>query len=320
MSLSAAPVYYLAPHADDAALSCAGSMALDVLSGRPVTLVTVFLSGQHAERRRQEDEQAATALGCRYLSLELPDAPDRPEVRNALDLFMPYGPPHLGITNEVLSRLLWHIQAKATVIAPLAVGGHIDHRIVHEAARSLAYRLGHQVALAFYEDQPYSLIPFAFSRRLYTMSAMLLNAAEQKLDPAHARPPLSVEIAAYRKMLLGWPFMQKGIPIWREIRCQLAARRAVASDFCTLGHRPGFRPWLSPSLRAVGTVAAKRKQALVAYSSQWPLFASSVDVLLAQLEKYGRSTRCADGELYERLWFDEGVYGHRDPPGRAREK
>ena len=62
-----------------------GQTVLDVAAGRSVTLITAFLSGADAAQRRREDEAAAAILGCSYKCLELPDSPERPEIRSALD-------------------------------------------------------------------------------------------------------------------------------------------------------------------------------------------------------------------------------------------
>lgn len=309
--MTEAPVYYLSPHADDVAWSCAGSLATDVADGKKVTLVTAFLSGQQASLRRREDERAAEILGCSYLCLELPDAPERPEIRGALDLFMPFGQPHLGITNEVETRLLRHIKAPATLIAPLAVGGHIDHRIVHEAARSLAYHLGRDLRLAYYEDLPYSLIPYALSRRI---DAMLEHGITGKEDPTalelrRIRAPIDDEITAYRQRLLSWPLSANWLPGLRTLKTHFAARRAVQSDVETRHHRPGFPPRLSATLIPVGRFSALRQRAISAYASQWPLFARSIDALGSMLSTYGRLGPASDNECYERLWFDDGVHG-----------
>ncbi len=300
-----APIFYLSPHADDVAFSCGGSVALDCEAGRAVTLITAFLSGKDADTRGDEDTQAAARLGCAYQCLNLPDAKDRPEVRGALGIFMPFGPQHLGITSEVVSRLLWHITSPAELVAPLAVGGHIDHRIVHEAARALAYLLGPSVRLSFYEDQPYSLVPYSLERRLAALQPAAPVESKTRLGQ---RGSLSQEIAAYRTALSAWPMIQRKAYGLRLLSSHLAARFAVFAE--KGGQRPGFAPRLQPIVRVLNTplLQSRRRQAIAAYASQWPLFAASLDELCESLAAYGR--RLNDSSTVgERLWIDDGVFG-----------
>lgn len=298
-------LYYLAPHADDVALSCAGHVRSDVAAGRAVTLVTVFLSGRDAEARRAEDERAAAILGCRYLCLSLFDAVDRPEVRGRLDVFAAFGPAHLGMTSEVVARLLWHIAAPAELYAPLAVGGHIDHRIVHEAARAVAYKL--KLALAYYEDQPYCLAPYALGRRL----AALETALPPGLAGAERAAPHR-ELRAYRDLYRRLPLLRSLPPGVRCLGSHLIARAALRAD--RSGQRPGLPPCLQPQLREVSAHRAQRTAALSAYASQWPLFADSPEQLEARLHRYGHglcptdsATPNPDSSSYERMWQDHGV-------------
>jgi LmbE family N-acetylglucosaminyl deacetylase len=305
--MSEAPIFYLSPHADDVAFSCAGSVISDVAAGREVTLITAFISGRRAEQRRAEDEKAAAILGCDYKFLELPDAPERPEIRGALDIFMPFGPRHLGITNEVMTRLLWHVKPPAEVRAPLAVGGHIDHRIVHEAARALVYQLGPAVTLSYYEDLPYCLLPYALGRRLDALEAQ--DHLLKKRPPGCERAASAVELGACRAALRGWPLAQRWLPGLRQLFCHLVASRMLAAD--GRGHRPGFAPRLTPMLRALPAEArARRQQAIAAYASQWPDFAASAVEFAERIDAYAGRLGAAN-VAHERLWLDEGVYGSR---------
>jgi LmbE family N-acetylglucosaminyl deacetylase len=245
-------------------------------------------------------------LGCSYHCLELPDSKDRPEVRGALDTFMPFGPPHLGITNEVVSRLLSIVVPPAAVVAPLGVGGHIDHRIVHEAARSLAYHLGRGVTLFFYEDQPYSLVPFSLTRRLDSLDAV--SSAVPALFGEPRRASFAAEVSAYTSSLLTWPMCQRYFPGLRRFSCHIASRRAVQAD--KSGRRPGFPPRLQPVLCPIDStvVQSQRRQAIAAYASQWPLFAGSADSLSQAIVAYGQRVS-GSAQVSERLWRDDGVFG-----------
>ena len=304
---SAPGVYYLAPHADDVVLSCAGQVRSDVEAGRRVTLITVFLSGRDADTRRAEDERAAQVLGCHYLSLDLFDAADRPEVHGRLGVFGAYGPPHLGITSEVVARLLWHIAAPAELYAPLAVGGHIDHRIVHEAARALGYQ--QRLTLRYYEDQPYSLAPYALGRRLAALEAEPLP-----MLPGTGRASPSDELRAARDFYRQLPLLKSVLPGLRFFGGHLLARAALIAD--GTGQRPGVRPQLQAQLREVSAHRPRRTAALAAYASQWPQFASSPAALEAQLHRYGQSLRPPEpadpvppstAASYERFWQDQAM-------------
>ena len=298
---------YLSPHADDVAFSCLGQITQQRRAcQQPIqqTVVTVFLSSPSP--RRSEDEKAARLLGCEYRCLELPDAPDRPEVRGALDLFMRFGPPHLGITNEVVSRLLAWLPASATLHAPLAVGGHIDHRIAHEAARALAYQVGPTLRLAYYEDLPYAQADHALTRRLAALGV------QQGIRASAAQ-----ERAAYRRWLLSMPHMQGRLHGWRQLAAHMAAAAAVQADD-DLGHRrPGFPPHLHAQLVDVTEHIEKRADVIAAYASQWPLFAESPKALAARFFAYGHALAPASARAtacYERIWFDDGVYGPQAGP------
>jgi LmbE family N-acetylglucosaminyl deacetylase len=276
-----------------------------VAAGHRVTLLTVFLSGRDAEARRAEDERAAALLGCRHVCLDLFDAVDRPEVRGRLDVFSPFGPPHLGITSEVVARLAWHIQPPAVLRAPLAVGGHIDHHIVHEAARAFCYQ--QRLALAYYEDLPYSLAPYALARRLAAMDAVLPTGL-----PGTARAPYRDELQAQREFWRPLPLLKALPPGVRLFGSHLIARAVLAAD--QPGRRPGSRPRLLPLVREVSAHRATRRAALAAYATQWPQFAASPDELEERLHRYGQGlldpplSGAADtAASYERLWQEGGL-------------
>jgi LmbE family N-acetylglucosaminyl deacetylase len=293
-----AGIFYLSPHADDVALSCGGCVAADVQAGLDVTLITVFSEGPGP--RRQEDQAACARLGCRHVWLGLPDAVERPEVRSQLDLFAPLGQRHLGILSEVAARLRPHLVPGAQVAAPLGVGGHIDHRLVHAAARAVAE--AHPIDLRFYEDQPYSLARYAIGRRLCAIGARLVPPG-----PAVARAARREEVRAYREYLAQLPLMQLrgllGAVGLGRLMQHLAARAAVAAD--DPRRQPGFRPTLRAEIRDVTPFLDARLQAIAAYASQWPQLFPSLPAARQALLQHGRAARgegAEEAHLYERLW------------------
>ncbi len=153
----------LSPHRDDAVFSLGGWMRLWTQAGIPVRVLNFFTrsgyapwladGGDVSERRAYEDRQALRAVSPHVMArgFDLFDAPLRLKwpVRAVM-----------GQSAEILDErdvehvrgLLRRIARSSVVIAPLGLGGHIDHLTVRQAA--LASIPGWK--LAFYEDLPYA--------------------------------------------------------------------------------------------------------------------------------------------------------------------
>lgn len=174
--MSGADLLVLSPHLDDAALSCGGLIHARVRSGAQVRVATPFAGdlpeglGEFAKatlermglqpedasaRRRKEDEVA-----CRILGVELDHGDFTDAVaRRGADGAVLYGGPEAllqepseddaPLVGELADwfRGLGHFEQ---ILAPLGVGGHVDHRLVRRAAEE-AFPEG----LRYYEDFPY---------------------------------------------------------------------------------------------------------------------------------------------------------------------
>lgn len=155
----------LSPHQDDAALSLAATIGAAARRGHSVRIINCFTVSDYAPHstartlaeiaavRNAEDREFATRVGT---GIEV------------VDLGMEDAPIRLGCSvGEVRRRKVGRreredaaaIAAKAAgmieglVLAPLALGTHIDHLVAREAGIRLA-REGR--AVAFYEDLPYA--------------------------------------------------------------------------------------------------------------------------------------------------------------------
>jgi LmbE family N-acetylglucosaminyl deacetylase len=175
---------YVAPHAGDLALSCAGRLVYEARQGLKALVVTLFgpgLDGPFGPTQEAE-ERAARALvrrGVSHFAVEMPEAPRRSalyatyagllEARDVGDEAW------AGQTAELLTEIAHRTRAKQ-VYAPLAVGGHIDHQLAHEAARAAFPAEGRNVLL--YEDRPEALVTGAVRIRLAQMGARLPPAAD----------------------------------------------------------------------------------------------------------------------------------------------
>lgn len=168
----------VSPHLDDAVLSC-GALIADAARRRAdVIVVTVFngrptppisgpaarfharcglVEGSAMDEREREDDAALGLLGARTERLHLPEALYRKDSTGAP--LYPTDPaifedPHPGDDSGTVEELL-RAQVDDVrpdlVLAPLGVGGHVDHVLTARAASRLDDRVLH------YEDVPYVL-------------------------------------------------------------------------------------------------------------------------------------------------------------------
>lgn len=226
---------FLAPHYDDAALSCGGTIALLADAGIAPLVVTVFggapepggLSDfarwQHdrwgsgandaVNERRAEDRRASAILGCESWWFEYRDAIYRGQ-RYLADEAL-FGPPSADdspLIDAIAQRLLAlrEVLDGGTLYVPLAVGNHVDHQLVFEAGRLLAAR---GLEVLAYEDFPYAALEDALARRLDAVAAVLGEPVVVDIGMTIAR---RVEaIAAYPSQLpvifRFWPSMPDAV-------------------------------------------------------------------------------------------------------------
>jgi LmbE family N-acetylglucosaminyl deacetylase len=166
-------VAVLSPHRDDAAFSCGLILSKLIEAEVSVTIVNVFTTSSYAPyltigesdrvsqvtlARANEDDtfvdllyrKAGVAQRCMTLvDLGWEDLPLRWHAKDDQSLA-----PSMLRPDEVsaLSDALRGLAEQYIVLAPLALGGHIDHRLVRAAAQ----RAFHSSSLVFYEDLPYA--------------------------------------------------------------------------------------------------------------------------------------------------------------------
>jgi LmbE family N-acetylglucosaminyl deacetylase len=181
---------FLSPHYDDVALSCGGTASLLAHYGHRPTVHIIFGGGpsestalsdfarfQHhrwgldhaaVAVRREEETTAAELLGVSVEVQSYADAIYRGE--RYIDDELLFGDPvpderdmPMQIVAELLGRL--HGRDSTRIYAPLAVGGHVDHRHAFQVGMELA---GDGWAVWFYEDQPYALDRHLIEERIAT--------------------------------------------------------------------------------------------------------------------------------------------------------
>jgi LmbE family N-acetylglucosaminyl deacetylase len=224
--------WFFSPHADDAALSCGGQIAIRTRAGERCVIVTVMAGDPPAqttitpfveelwarwgigrgaavtEARRSEDQAAAAVLGAEIVFLEYPDAIYRPYYTDVKAIFgTPAFPDMIGLFNALANDLSndqkLPIRASDTVHLPLGVGGHVDHLIVG----SLGAALKRLKSVVWYEDFPYSrdrtLIEKTVQQRF--------KPTDQPISITHPLDNLALDakikaVACYRSQLSSfWP-------------------------------------------------------------------------------------------------------------------
>lgn len=188
-------VLYLSPHLDDAALSCGGQIAQQTAAGRRVLVVTVMagdppggdapggdapgaafsgyalalhdrwqLAHDAVAARRAEDIAACAILGAEHQHWPAPDCIYRLHPLDGRALYTDWAqitgdihPAETALIDGLVERLA-DLPPCLRIIAPLAIGNHVDHQIVRQAAERYFGQ-----TLMYYEDYPYVREPQALT-------------------------------------------------------------------------------------------------------------------------------------------------------------
>lgn len=202
---------FLAPHYDDVALSCGGTVAaladngerpliVTVFGGEPAASdLTAFARWQHERwgteaddtiaTRLAEDNAAAAILGCDTQALPFLDAIYRGD--NYLSDEALFGT-LLAVDFPLAERIaiimttLPAVNAPADTVfyVPLAIGDHVDHQLVYRVGRLLAGRGWRVLA---YEDFPYALLRDAIERRHAMIAGDLGRPEVRSIEATLAR-------------------------------------------------------------------------------------------------------------------------------------
>jgi LmbE family N-acetylglucosaminyl deacetylase len=216
---------YLSPHFDDAVYSCGGLINAQARRGLSAEVWTVcsgdpppgplspqaermqreWGSGSAAETvalRRGEDRKALGLVGAAGRSLGIPDCIYRRSAQGGLlypDRWSgECNPLEAGLVAQLAAVLADLLLPEDELACPLAVGGHIDHRLTRDAAELLGR------PLHYYPEVPYLFnYPEEFAAATQGMRADLHPVPQESLDAWLAG------IAAYASQL-GVQFQDEG--------------------------------------------------------------------------------------------------------------
>src|SRR3954468_7794624 len=186
---------FLSPHYDDIPLSTGATVRLLADYGHVPETLVVFGSEPDRDRplsafaeemhekwgltanevvasRQAEEAAAAAELGAQTRVLPFRDAIYRGDLYlSDEDLFGSPATAEASLPAAIAASLDLAGSPDATtrIYAPLGVGRHVDHQIVHLAGQELA---GRGWDVWFYEDIPYALRPMALGARLAEVRAI----------------------------------------------------------------------------------------------------------------------------------------------------
>ena len=280
-----AKVLYISPHLDDAILSCAGRIQREVAAGDSVTIATVFSEGPGYESRRAEDQRAAELLGASPLWLGALDAPFRSAYYNDFERIVLGRCPSDAQTPKRLQLILQELvdaQAPQRLMLPMAVGTHIDHRLVFEAALGI---MGPERWL--YEERPYALLEGNTALRLLALTG---------------RTPEAVAPRRFLRALRDAPYVQNHLPPGpMRFRCALKLARQLKAPKAALGLS------LSSVIDRFDRQSFERVASAVAcYQSQLGPFFGGLEGYRALCADHAQPLQAVYAERYYRLdsWLD----------------
>jgi LmbE family N-acetylglucosaminyl deacetylase len=163
---------YVSPRSGDALVSCAARMHAEASKGSTALVLTLFEGPSFAGA----SQPLPSLAGVDHVSLGLEPASRRHPKRPALSSLRFDAFPEDDSLRDRVARVLVDLRPRVAprhVFAPLGVGGHVDHRIAHDAAIEAfgGREAGRNVFL--YEERPEALVPGQVRLRLGLLGARL---------------------------------------------------------------------------------------------------------------------------------------------------
>ena len=176
---------YLSPHLDDAVLSAGGLIYEQTQAGIPVEIWT-FMCGYPPEdkfspiaqalhelwgfssaeetvsKRRIEDETAAEILGATTRHFDFLDCVYRRDSNGEWLYSEIFVPPHEadeGLPSQIAESISTRLHPDDVLVCQLAVGSHVDHVLVRQAAELLGKPLRYDIDVPYIFYKPQELAP-----------------------------------------------------------------------------------------------------------------------------------------------------------------
>lgn len=292
-------VLYVSPHADDVAFSAAGQIARDRAAGLRVAVMTLFEANDGMAEfagaaRKDEDAHFARIAGVEMVQAGFADAIVRKaSYRWTPMIFAPVGDAEAPLVASIRAALQRFVYARGCtrVVAPLGVGGHVDHQVAHLAARDL-----YGADVSFYEDTPYVLTDYQLARRLSRLE--LAPAASEPNDRTLARGSVREELTASSATWLSAPFIVDRVR--PSLRAAAVATILSPEVLAWPSRREDLPRRLVSTVVDHPNVADAKLAAVACYGSQWPFYHRDLGGWANSLERY--ASAMGRSRIVERTW------------------
>ena len=171
------------PHLDDAAFSAGGLIYEQARAGVPVEIWT-FMCGfaperdvspfaqvlhyqwgfssaeETTRRRRQEDKSAAAILGASVVHFDFLDCIYRRGANGEwlyLEVDVPPHPDEAGMPAQIAQAISTRLEPEDVLVCQLAVGSHVDHVLVRQAAELLGRPLLYDIDVPYIFYKPHEV-------------------------------------------------------------------------------------------------------------------------------------------------------------------
>lgn len=237
---------YISPHLDDAVLSAGGLIREQTRAGVPVEIWTMmcglppegevsllaqaihemwgFASAQEAmQGRRAEDQAAASLVGATSVHFDFLDAIYRRGAGGAWaypeEVCVPMQPVDDGLPTEIAQAISLRLLPDDVLVCQLAVGGHVDHRIVRLAAELLGRPLWYDVDIPYAFNHPEEVEPATAALKASVQpisDASVLVWQEAILAYPSQFSGLFTNPEAMREFIHAYWAQRNGIDLWRD--------------------------------------------------------------------------------------------------------
>jgi LmbE family N-acetylglucosaminyl deacetylase len=237
---------YFSPHLDDAVLSAGGLIYDQTRAGHSVEIWTLmcgfpakpeltdYAKSMHADwgtdsaeetvrARRAENERAAALVGAKAVYFDFLDCIyRRGKNGEALytDIFVPLHPAEADLPARITQTVKAHLKPDDIIITQLAIGRHVDHVAVRQAAEMLGRPLVYDADIPYHLRNPQELASKTAGMKdsLQPVSETSLKVWQEAIEAYTSQAAfLFGSLAEMREQIRAYWAECHGIRLWKSV-------------------------------------------------------------------------------------------------------